>query len=92
MYYGPGMGSWGIALMIVGNVIFSGLLVVAAVAVVRRAGLGQAPPSSTAEVPPQNVLAQRFARGEISEEEYLHGLQVLSRTEFRPEPEKEPRR
>ena len=41
MYYGPGMGSWGIALMIVGNVIFWGLLVVAAVAVVRRTGLGQ---------------------------------------------------
>ena len=84
------MGSWGIALMIGGNVIFW-LLVVAAVAVVRRTGLGQAPPSSTAAVSPQNVLAQRFARGEISEEEYLHGLQVLSRTEF-PGPEKEPRR
>ena len=91
MYYGPGMGSWGIALMIVGNVIFWGLLVVAAVAVVRRTGLGQGVPP-TARCHHRVFLAQRFARGEISEEQYLHGLQVLSRTELRPEPEKEPRR
>ena len=34
-----------------------------------------APP---AEASPQQIAAQRFARGEITEEEYLHLLQILS--------------
>jgi putative membrane protein len=81
MYYGPGVGGWGIALMIFGNIFFWGLLVVAAVAVVRRTGFGQprsSSVSSSAGVSPQDLLAQRFGRGEISEEQYVHSLQVLS--------------
>lgn len=83
MYYGPGMGGWGILLMIIGNVVFWGLLVVAAVAVVRRTGFGQLH-SSAAEMSPQQVLARRFARGEITEEEYLRRLHVLSDTSDKP--------
>ena len=84
MYYGPGMGGWGMALMILRNVIFWGLLVLAAVAVARYARRDQAGPSRPAEAPPQQVLAQRFARGEINEEEYLHRLRVLSGTSAQP--------
>jgi putative membrane protein len=84
MYYGPGMGGWGIAFMIVGNVIFWGLLTVAAVAVIRYTGLGQRGSSTTSEVSPQQLLAQRFARGEINEEEYARRLHVLSGTSSEP--------
>ena len=59
MYYGPGMGGWGIAMMIIGNIILWGLLTVAAVAVVRYTGLGQPRSSSTsspAEVSPQKTV------------------------------------
>lgn len=89
MYYGPGMGGWGIAMMIIGNIILWGLLTVAAVAVVRYTGLGQPRSSSTsspAEVSPQKLLAQRFARGEISEEEYMRSLHVLSGASGEPPP------
>ena len=34
-YYGPGMGGWGMALMIVGNLVFWGLLIFGAVLVAR---------------------------------------------------------
>ena len=34
--------------------------------------------SSPAEVSPQQIAAQRFARGEVNEDEYLRLLQVLS--------------
>jgi putative membrane protein len=80
MYYGPGMGGWGIALMIVGNVIFWGLLIVGAVAVICYTGLGHVRSSTTGEASPQQLLWQRFARGEINEEEYVHRLHVLSDT------------
>ena len=69
-YYGPGMGGWGIALMIVGNLVFWGLLIVGAVLVARYIRLGRMASSPPAEVSPQQIAAQRYARGEINEEEY----------------------
>ena len=71
------MGGWGIAMVIIGNLIFWGLLTIAAVAVIRYTGLGQPRSSSTSsptEVSPDKLLAQRFARGEINEEagSYTH--------------------
>jgi len=77
-YYGPGMGGWGMALMIVGNLVFWGLLIVGAVLVARYIRQGRIATSPPAEVSPQQIAAQRFARGEINEEEYLRLLQVLS--------------
>jgi uncharacterized membrane protein len=44
---------------------------------VRLAGSERAS-SSLAELSPQQIAAQRFARGEINEQEYQHLLQVLS--------------
>ena len=35
MYWGPGMGGWGMALMIFGNLIFWGLLITIAVLLAR---------------------------------------------------------
>jgi len=78
MYYGPGIGGWGMALMIVGNLIFWGLLITVAVLLARHLRLGRITSSSPAEVSPQQIAAQRFARGEIKEDEYRRLLQVLS--------------
>jgi putative membrane protein len=78
MYWGPGMGGWGMALMIFGNLIFWGLLITIAVLLARYLRVGRITSSSPAEVSPQQIAAQRFARGEVNEDEYLRLLQVLS--------------
>jgi putative membrane protein len=78
MYWGPGMGGWGMALMIIGNLVFWGLLITVVVLLARYIRLGQTTSSPPAEVSPQQIAAQRFARGEVNEDEYLRLLQVLS--------------
>jgi putative membrane protein len=75
-YFGPGMNGWALTLLIIGNVVFWGLLVVAAVALIRYTKRGQVD-SSTPQTP-QQILAQRFARGDIDEDEYTRRLQVLT--------------
>ena len=75
---GPGMCGWGMALMIIGNVVFWALLITVAVLLARSIRVGGITSSPPAEVSPQQIAAQRFARGEINEDEYLRLLQVLS--------------
>jgi len=72
------MGGWGLALMTIGNLLFWGLIIAGIVALVRATGRGtqQGGPSAEAATP-QRVLAERFARGEIDEEEYARRLAVL---------------
>jgi putative membrane protein len=77
MYYGPGIGGWGMTFMIIGNLLFWGLLIFVAVLVARYVRQGNSFASPPAEPSPQQIAAQRFASGEITEEEYLHLLQVL---------------
>ena len=76
---GSGVGWGGWLLMTLTMVAFWGLLVVAAVAAWRagdrgagRGGRAPAPPNT-----PEQVLAERFARGEIDEEEYRRRREVL---------------
>jgi putative membrane protein len=78
MYYGPGMSGWGMTFMIIGNLVLWGLLIFGAVLVARYVWPAQTASSSPAEPPPQRIATQRFARGEINEQEYEHLLQVLS--------------
>jgi putative membrane protein len=78
MYYGPGMGGWGMTFMIIANLVFWGLLIFVAVLVARYVREGKIASAPPAEASPQQIAAQRFARGEITEEEYLHLLQILS--------------
>ena len=68
MYYGPGFGGWGMTFMIIGNLLFWGLLIFVAVLVARYVRQGHMSSSQSAEVSPQQIAAQRFARGEITEE------------------------
>jgi putative membrane protein len=75
MYYGPGMSGWGMTFMII---VLWGLLIFGAVIVARYVWPGQTASSSPAELSPQQIAAQRFARGEINEQEYQHLLQVVS--------------
>jgi putative membrane protein len=76
MYWGNGMGTWGMALMTLGALLFWGLVIAAIVALARYTGRG-GPDSDSEPATPQQVLADRFARGEIDETEYTHRLLVL---------------
>jgi putative membrane protein len=78
MYYGPGMNGWSMTFMIIGNLVLWGLLIFGAVLVARYVWPGARAFSSPAELSPQQIAAQRFARGEINDQEYQHLLQVLS--------------
>lgn len=75
------MGWWGWAGMGIGMVLFWALLIAGIVALVvyttgdRRAR--QVPPDATPAASPEQVLAARFARGEINETEYRDRLAVL---------------
>ena len=76
-WYG-GMGGWGVALMSVSTFVFLGLIIAGIVVVVRYAERGG--PSGPAPVngpTPQQVLADRFARGEIDDDEYGRRLRIL---------------
>jgi putative membrane protein len=85
MYWGTGMGGWGTAMMAVSGLLFWGLIIAGIVAAVRYTGRGAdrgaEPAASPTRAPtPQQVLADRFARGEIDEQEYRQRAQVLAET------------
>ena len=77
-WYGSGMSGWGYALMTISLVLFLGLVIAGIVALVRYLGhSGQQDGGGPAPSPPEQVLAQRFARGEIDEDEYRRRLDIL---------------
>ncbi len=78
MYYGPGMGGWMMALMIVGNVVFWSVLILGAVVIARFLKRDFVSHAGPPEWGPQQLLAERFARGEITEDDYRHSLRVLA--------------
>ena len=71
-----GMTGWGWATMTVGTVVFWGLLIALAVVLIR----GTTGPARTGEPrpTPEQLLAERFARGEIDEDEYRRRLATLA--------------
>lgn len=84
-WYGDHVSGWGYGLGVLSMVLFWGLLIVAVVAAVRYLygrGRPDRPPQGPGPAPvrepgPEEVLAQRFARGEIDAEEYRARLAVL---------------
>jgi len=78
MYWGNGMSGWGIMLMTVGNLLFWGLVVAGVVLLVRYTGRGGQTGTTNEGPSPQRLLAERFARGEIDEDEYNRRLRVLT--------------
>jgi putative membrane protein len=73
MWQGNGMGGWGPLLMTVGNLLVWVLVVVGVVALIRY--LRRVTPASRPAA--EELLAERFARGEIDEQEYRDRLAVL---------------
>ena len=75
-WYGYGMSGWGYALMTVSMVLFWALVIFGVIALVRY--LGRSDRSTTTLPAPEQVLAERFARGTIDEQEYHQRLDALS--------------
>ena len=78
-WYGNGMNGWGYVLMTVGMVLFWGLVIFGIVTTVRHLGrVAQLPGETAAPRPaPERLLAERFARGEIDDQEYRARLATL---------------
>ncbi|WP_245573192.1 SHOCT domain-containing protein [Amycolatopsis benzoatilytica] len=78
-WYGNGMSGWGYALMTVGMVLFWGLVILGVVALVRFLVRSPQRPDSAdvSHRTPEQMLAERFARGEIDEQEYRSRLATL---------------
>lgn len=75
------MGGWGYAGMVIGMVLFWFLIIAGIIALIRFSTVATQPRVITAPQPstesPEQVLAGRFARGEIDEPEYQQRLAVL---------------
>lgn len=86
MYWNGGMGVWSWVFMGVSFVLFWGAVITGLVLLVRALGRGSAHAQGPLPGPwtggptgprPEDVLADRFARGEIDEAEYRSRLEVL---------------
>jgi putative membrane protein len=75
-WWGDHMAGWGWTLMLVGNLVFLGLLAGGLVALLRLARFRIDRPRPA----PHELLAERFARGEIDEAEYRRRSDVLNDT------------
>ncbi|MFG2026877.1 SHOCT domain-containing protein [Streptomyces sp. NPDC048825] len=78
-WYAHGMSGWGWFGMSVGMVLFWALIITALVLVFRAVNRPHehAHPHIPAAPTPQQILAERFARGEINEEVYRRRLSAL---------------
>jgi len=75
--YGEHMSGWGWALTGFGMLLFWGVLITAVIVAVQYYRSPQPRYPHTAEPSPADILARRFARGEISEEEFLSRTRLL---------------
>jgi putative membrane protein len=73
-WYGDGTSGWGYVLMTACMLLFLSLIIFGVIALVRY--VGRTGWTMTANGPEQ-MLAERFARGEIDEQAYRRGLDVL---------------
>ena len=84
-WYGSPMGGWGAVFMTITTVLFWVLIIVGVIALFRYLNRGDRPTISQST--PEQMLAERFARGEIDEQEYrqrLNTLRGVSRPRVRP--------
>jgi len=81
MYWpgGGGWGGWGFGLMGIGMLLVWVLVIVGLVILIRYLVRGdrRSAPTPAAPPTPERILAERFARGEIDEEEYHRRLDTL---------------
>lgn len=74
-WYGNPMGGWGYVFMAVNMVLFWGVIILGVIGVVRYLVSSDRPTTSRSTA--EHVLAERFARGEIDEQEYHQRLDAL---------------
>ncbi|WP_240619379.1 SHOCT domain-containing protein [Blastococcus sp. TF02-8] len=75
-WYGEGSPSgWTYALMTLSMILFWGLIIYGVVWLLRYSGRDDAPEAR--KPTPEDLLAERFARGEIDEPEYRQRLETL---------------
>jgi len=79
-WYHDHMSGWGYGLMAFGSLLFWALVIVGIVLLVRYLGrtTGRSPGGDQRSA--TRILAERFARGEIDEEEYRRRLETLRAT------------
>ncbi|PNI09713.1 hypothetical protein CXX84_05605 [Arthrobacter sp. AFG7.2] len=78
MYWDGNMGAWGYILMVVSFILFWGAIIAAIVVFARSMGPGgRRRGNSGAGGAAEDLLAERFARGEIDETEYTARLAAL---------------
>jgi putative membrane protein len=88
MMNGYTMSGWGWLLMTLGMLGFWALVAVVALALLRRPGPPdqQPQPGQQPRPGPEEILAERLARGELDPDEYRQRLQTLQETTSRPTP------
>jgi putative membrane protein len=77
---GSGMSGWGYVLMTLNTLIFWAVVIAAIVLLVRHFGRTSAGQGGAARPSPEEVLAQRYAQGEIEAEDYRARLDTLRGT------------
>lgn len=78
MWYGDSMGGWGYLFMTMSSLAFVALMIAAIVALVRYSGrTGQQTGGPHYWSTPEQLLAERFARGDIDADEYQRRLETL---------------
>jgi putative membrane protein len=84
IWYDHGVGGWGWFAMSVGMILFWALIITLGVLLYRALAMpGGSSDRADARPPgpaPEQLLAERFARGEIDEDEYHRRLTVLGGT------------
>lgn len=73
-WYGDGMSGWGYALMSASFIAFWGLVIIGVILLVRSGRAARSPLESRS---PERLLSERFARGEIDEDEYGNRIAAL---------------
>lgn len=77
-WYGHGVSGWGWFAMSVSMILFWALIITAVVLLFRTLNRPQEHTHAPAIPSPEQILGERFARGEIDEEEYQRRLHTLS--------------
>lgn len=83
-WYDHSLGAWGWVGMILTMIAFWGLVVIGVVWLLRGTGPGDRRSAESQERGPEQLLAERFARGEIDDVEYRDRLAALRGESRRP--------
>ena len=76
-WFENGTAGWAFPLMAVSQLVFWAVLVGAGVALFRSVNRASGPNGRSGRSTPEQLLAERFARGEIDEHEYRSRLDIL---------------